>query len=294
MLEEHPVGVQHTTVFSQGAKAFTVYACAAIGGFIAALADIVQKEEASAVSKLTSLSARHLQVTLEPYWILASLIVLATALCFVFQPNDRKQSFIVGMGIIAVIMTVTPYKQPLTGIPSAPIAKTSYNGPSHVADVLVASSSGTASWPLHNIGNDLAGRLKFMVKARNRSKVNATVGLSVYDSKTEKEFYQKAFLEPGQATTFVFDLGEQRSEPFRYAVEIQGRRLPPQMIASAPDLLNVEAAIEINPDQIISSNPSGDISYPTEIFLPAVSARKTDIFGRENSIFRKLNGKLGW
>src|SRR4051812_25125326 len=69
-----------------------------------------------------------MELVMRPYVILLVLVLLATALCFVFQPGDRKQSFAVGVGIIAAIMTVTPYRQPPTGIAAPPrqAAKNAY------------------------------------------------------------------------------------------------------------------------------------------------------------------------
>jgi hypothetical protein len=65
----------------------SIYVCAAIGGFLAAIADLVQKEDASAVVKMTKVTARHMEVLMQPYWILMVLVLLAAALCFVFQPR---------------------------------------------------------------------------------------------------------------------------------------------------------------------------------------------------------------
>lgn len=100
-------------------RAATLFACAAIGGLCAAVADVVQKDDASAVSKITSVAARNLDLLVKPLWVLMGLVLLAMLLCFVFQPRGRRSSFGIGAGVIATIMTVTPYQQPLTGLPVA-------------------------------------------------------------------------------------------------------------------------------------------------------------------------------
>ena len=57
----------------------TIYACAAIGGTIAAIADLVQKEKASAVLKMTTVSARHLDLAVPPLYIF--LVVVSSWVC---------------------------------------------------------------------------------------------------------------------------------------------------------------------------------------------------------------------
>jgi hypothetical protein len=188
----------------------TVYICAAIGGFVAAIADMVQKEDASAIAKMTSVSARHMAVTMQPHWILLLLVILATALCFVFQPTERKQSFGVGVGIIAAIMTVTPYKQPPTG---APLIEKIDRG--HLGALLHYAQANVAD--------------VFEVQAANLGQSAAVVGVSVFLKSSSQELYQKNVLEPGSAGQFRFDLKDSSaSDRIGYLVDVNGIRLQPR------------------------------------------------------------------
>jgi len=92
---------------------------AATGGLIAVLSDIMQKHEASAVEQL--------QITLgtifggQTYlWVAALLLIaLAVALSFIFGADNNKAAFTTGAGILAFMVTLTPYK-PLPNLDTAP------------------------------------------------------------------------------------------------------------------------------------------------------------------------------
>lgn len=263
-------------------KALSVYLCAAIGGFIASIADMVQKEEASAVTKLTALTARFLHVTMEPFWIFLSLVVLATLLCFVFQPSDRKQSFMAGMGIIALIMTITPYKQPLTGAATMTIPA----APSAMRHSIVPLSLVAGNDTLLPTVPGLPPTVTFGVS--NRLPVGALVGIRIFDPDSSLELYQKVMLESFRGTQLHFELGTMAVTPrLYYAVELNGFRLPPQSI----DLNNLSSLIQIDvmPDQIHTTGV-GQPSFTTEIPRSATGGEKS--YG--GNIFNKLNGSIRW
>ncbi|MBZ5663161.1 MAG: hypothetical protein LAO30_01020 [Acidobacteriia bacterium] len=82
---------------------------AATGGLLAVLADIMQKQDASAVEQLKSALGTVLQVRTYPWFVGLLLIVLSVALSFIFSADSNKKSFYVGASILAIMMTSVPY-----------------------------------------------------------------------------------------------------------------------------------------------------------------------------------------
>jgi hypothetical protein len=78
---------------------------AAIGGFIAVLSDIMQKGEASAVEQL----ANVLKIPSYMWAAALLLIALSVALSFIYGAESNKKAFTTGAGILAIMVTVTPY-----------------------------------------------------------------------------------------------------------------------------------------------------------------------------------------
>ncbi len=192
------------------------YLCAALGGFIASIADIVQKEEASAVAKLTSVTARQLSLTMAPYSILIGLVIVAAALCFVFQPTNRRQSFTIGAGVIALIMTVTPYHQPPTGVPGPADSSGETGllgiGPLHFVSARLVSESGR-------------GILSFVVS--NSTDTRSIISISVYIPSDKQEFLQKNIVDAGTSRTFEFDMKDVApGQSVFYSVESEAERFP--------------------------------------------------------------------
>jgi hypothetical protein len=257
----------------------TIYICAAIGGFIAAVADLVQKEEASAVEKITKVSARHLELTVQPLWTLSLLVILAAALCFVFQPKDRKQSFGVGVGIIAAIMTLTPYKGPLTGAPIDPPAVTdpaeSYYAPAMVHRV--SDKGGFLSGSKRSGKNSLTeGQLAFTVS--NATSDEAVIAASIFVG--SRDYYQKYIANPGSDVTFAFQLPPNvRGQKVSYALEVNGKRLPNRTLTPGADGFAVSAEIRSDMTTVQEFDGSDVEEYST----------KRNVNG---SFTRKLQDKL--
>jgi hypothetical protein len=82
---------------------------AATGGLLAVLADIMQKQDASAVEQLKSALGAVLQMRTYPWLVAVSLIALSVALSFIFSADTNKKSFYVGASILAIMMTSVPY-----------------------------------------------------------------------------------------------------------------------------------------------------------------------------------------
>lgn len=214
-------------------RTVTIYACAALGGLIASIADIVQKEEASAVVKITSLSARHLQVAVAPVSVLLLLVLLAAGLCFVFQPANRKASFSVGIGIIAIIMTLTPYRQPPTG--SAELASSRMQ--------FAALAAPRADGPLWLAQAPADGQIRLSLEIENPFAKPMEVQISVYDGTRKQEYRQRRSIR--RSGSFSFNLpGNTDLAAVRYSVEVDDVRTSMGIIGSATRM-NINLAEEL-------------------------------------------------
>ena len=200
----------------------TLYICAAIGGFVASVADLVQKEDASAIQKMSFVSSKHLSIDMQPVWILLILVVLATALCFVFQPTERKQSFGIGIGIIAAIMTITPYKAPLTGAPPSPVAD--LRGGSLPFALLVDPPIQNAN-AIVKVGGQ-PGILTFSIQ--NATREEAVISVSVLIG--GRDYFQKNIAGPSDRIQFAFEIPD-GADRVRYVMEVNGDRLPTRTLA---------------------------------------------------------------
>jgi hypothetical protein len=267
------------STFSHFWAAVTLYFCAAFGGFMAAVADIMQKEEASAVMKMTSLSAQHLAIQLSPVWILAGLTVSAIALCLVFQPKDRKQSFTVGAGVIAFVMTVTPYRQPETGVPEAS-ATTTIPASSMWAEYLqYASSSGQGS--VTEPGQ--RDHLNFVVY--NNSPADAVVGIWV--NFLNQEYYQKNSVSAGSRMDFRFQTSELALIDYiNYAIEVDGQRMPLRTILSPAEKDDLRISATLGPSSVDVSEFSGKDSQFYTAGRPRVLGAESPLRTFGNKIFR--------
>ena len=86
---------------------------AAVGGMIAVLADLVQKEQASAIVQLTTAVNQFSEGFAIPVGGMGLLlVVLAVGMSFVMQPSNRFAAFYTGASIITVVMTGIPYDRP--------------------------------------------------------------------------------------------------------------------------------------------------------------------------------------
>lgn len=91
-----------------------------IGGIVCVLADLLQKSEASAVL----LIGRKLEeLFFEMQWanVIAIVLVLslAVAVSFIFESDTKRAAFYLGASVLAILMTITPYKLP-PGFQTAP------------------------------------------------------------------------------------------------------------------------------------------------------------------------------
>lgn len=90
--------------------------CGVFGGLLAALADLVQKEHASAVLKLAATSNTHLGLPLPRWAVLLFIAIVAGLVSIIFEADTMQKSFTRGLGILSVVMTAVPYSSPPTTI----------------------------------------------------------------------------------------------------------------------------------------------------------------------------------
>ena len=180
----------------------TIYLCAAIGGLVAAIADLVQKESASAVVKFTSVAARHMQLETKPLWVMLAIVVLAALLCFVFQPDNRRTAFSIGIGVIAVLMTATPYSAPPTGFPTgaAPASARLHGAPIRLASADPDARLWRAAEPA------LLDKADLLFTVDNRTARQVVVTVSVYDAASGEVFAQRNALNALSSAVFPFQI----------------------------------------------------------------------------------------
>jgi hypothetical protein len=87
-------------------------ASALLGAAIAVLADVIQKEAASATLKIAAAAAEHLRIAAPPIVWAGILVLLGVGVCFVNEPRSRQSAFYAGASIVALLVTVVPYKPP--------------------------------------------------------------------------------------------------------------------------------------------------------------------------------------
>jgi hypothetical protein len=93
-------------------KAIVLYFAALIGALLAALSDLIQKGDASALKTITQAFREVLLVDITPIAALVCVLLIGVALCFVFDPKTKEQSFTRSLGVIAFLVTAVPYKEP--------------------------------------------------------------------------------------------------------------------------------------------------------------------------------------
>jgi len=273
-----------------GAAMLTIYACAAIGGTIAAIADLVQKEKASAVLKMTTISARHLDLAVPPLYVFLIVVFLGVLLCFVFQPNNRRAGFAVGAGVIASIMTVTPYQPLQTGQPSE-TGETTWNAPGTRGLQLASSDFGQLRLAANL--TDLA-----VIPVTNDLAVPVEVKVSFYDRNSRRAYEQVQAIAAGATRSFEFAAqsqnGRVNGELF---IEVAGERSSyVSATGAAPyysDALSLTQAVpgfaraQINQDALNSYSRS---TGPAP--RPARESEVREIYNKPTGIINQLQRQL--
>ncbi|GAB4576506.1 MAG: hypothetical protein Tsb0019_00170 [Roseibium sp.] len=268
----------------------TIYLCAAIGGTIAALADLVQKEQASAVLKITTISARHLNLALQPLYVFLLVVILGVLLCFVFQPRNRKAGFAVGAGVIASIMTVTPYQPLQTGQPSDTRDET-FLMPGKQSIQLATSDFG--SLELAAARTDVV-----VVPVRNDLAVAVEVMVSYYDRNSKRAYQQVQSIATGVVREFTFSATAQEGRvDGEFFLELAGERSS-YLTASgnapyrSPDLPLTRALPSFATTEVDTAALNAYLQAAGPSPRPATDDEVRDIYNKSTGIFKQLQQQL--
>jgi len=83
-----------------------------IGALVAVLADVVQKEQASAVATIANSISRTLRIDFDAIWAVILIVAVAASLSIVFEPQTKQRAFYLGTSVLAMLLTVVPYELP--------------------------------------------------------------------------------------------------------------------------------------------------------------------------------------
>lgn len=286
---EKPREPKETASSRRAAAMFTIYVCAAIGGTVAAIADLVQKEQASAVLKMTTISARHLNLAVPPLYIFGAIVILGVLLCFVFQPLNRRAGFAVGAGVIASIMTVTPYQPLQSGKPAETATGTSFLQ----GDLLQLATSDIGTLLLAANLLDVA-----VLPVRNDLAVPVEVKVSFHDRNGNQAYQQVQAIAAGGTGVFEFTAlaagGRINAEVF---LEVGGEQSPyVELVGEAPyrssEFLLTGTIPSFDQARIDSQALQAYTSTTSSASRPANDAEIRQIYNKPTGFFNQLQQKL--
>jgi hypothetical protein len=84
----------------------------AVGGILAILADLIQKDEASSVLRIAYGMQLLTKFAIPSYFAAITVLFLGVALCFIFEAKSPRKACYIGASILSIIMTAVPYKSP--------------------------------------------------------------------------------------------------------------------------------------------------------------------------------------
>jgi hypothetical protein len=83
-----------------------------VGGLVAMLADLIQKDLASATLKMANIFEDKLAIPHATLVAICLVLFIAVALCFIFEVQTTRRAFYTGASVLAILMTVVPYNHP--------------------------------------------------------------------------------------------------------------------------------------------------------------------------------------
>jgi MFS family permease len=202
--DDHPSGIESGSrglampPWTNFARACAIGVSAMIGAVVAVMADLVQKEAASAVLKITGIANVHLGLIVSPLLWALGLVLLGVALCFVFEPATKKAAFYLGASIIALVMTAIPFQTPPT------MVTPEVEGQGEEASLRrLVVLAGLKAWP--QIAE--AGARKLEVVVTVTAQPGGEPGpllLSLFDEATGKQWRYSSSVRPGETATHVW------------------------------------------------------------------------------------------
>lgn len=87
-----------------------VVVSALFGGIVSVLADLIQKNEASAILLISRTFTDILQVRDANIPAIILVLLLGVAVAFIFRAETGRSAFYLGASVLAFVITLTPYK----------------------------------------------------------------------------------------------------------------------------------------------------------------------------------------
>ncbi len=91
---------------------FQIALAGAGGSLIGILADLRQKEHASAILKLSNTAATALHLALPPLATMAFVVLAGVTICFILEARSARHAFFTGIGVLSTVMVLVPYEVP--------------------------------------------------------------------------------------------------------------------------------------------------------------------------------------
>lgn len=162
------------------------------GALIALIADVIQKELASSVVRISSSLSLVLKLPISPLWTVLILALAGAAYC-AFRTKASGEAFTVGLGILSVIMTITPYSAAPT-LPSAPAQQETVSHVAWTPSIVFAvhpaavpralHAADSAAGQLHLAADQVLRGVKIRLLFPPEGKRSDRVTLEVFDAKS--------------------------------------------------------------------------------------------------------------
>ena len=212
-----------------------------LGGILAVLSDLVQKEQASAILKIAYTMETSLLISFPPLIAVFLVVGLAIGLCFVFEPETKAKAFYVGASILTIMMTLVPYELPQNlPINRGEVKRTNSTGTNLLYEYITPKASHASS----NIDTSKIIRVGLddvhMIRISLTTEDNKTVKegfVAIYDLKSKQQ--QGISKIKGNVVEFlsVYSHRDDREdlEQYKVRVEVPGYRISERIINSPED-----------------------------------------------------------
>src|SRR5437667_3509539 len=95
-----------------GKRLLSIGGSGLVGAIVAVLADLMQKDVASAILRMGEVLGDTLHTPSPSVVAMVVVIALAVAVCFIFECDTTTKAFYTGASILTIVMMAVPYKAP--------------------------------------------------------------------------------------------------------------------------------------------------------------------------------------
>src|SRR3989442_15116421 len=95
-----------------GKRLLSIRGSGLVGAIVAVLADLMQKDVASAILRMGEVLGDTLHTPSPSVVAMVVVIALAVVVCFIFECDTTTKAFYTGVSILTIVMTAVPYKAP--------------------------------------------------------------------------------------------------------------------------------------------------------------------------------------